>query len=592
MNSGYEIRRRVNLSLTAALAVAFCLPAMSLLAANKADERAAARLQEVLAAESKGAALARDEQLQEVIEADPDFAPARWAAGYVQHDKAWAAFNAATQADKNNEKLLEYRRMRDACADTAIDHLKLANWCAQHGFKQQERAHLLRVLDLNPNHIELRQRLGMVEVGGTCMFPHELHEAAARGKRAAADLKHWLPKVERFLPALNGPPGRVRDLALKHIREIHDPAAIVALEAIIAPVNDDAGAAVVDALGAITKPEAGIALARLATFSGSSDTTDAARTKLKTTPADNYIPAMLASLVAPGSVQTKVAVNRYGRMVFEQAFVYEGAEKKIVNVFDDVYQPWRNRRRTAIGTAAIGGVLGSVATAEREMLFDAQKRYIERTNARIIDTLREVTGQELSTDPHDWWKWWDDFNETVVLGQKPSHVTYFVQTTPVAGTLATPYRHHSCLVAGTPIWTDFGPIAVDKMHVGDRVLAQDTLSGELAYKPVIRTTVRPRGALVHIALDKDKITATGGHPFWVSGRGWVNARWLEPGMTIHTVTGAARVVKIEIDEDGNQPVYNLVVEDFHNYFAGNTHMLLHDITPREPTEVPVPGWRQ
>lgn len=48
---------------------------------------------------------------------------------------------------------------------------------------------------------------------------------------------------------------------------------------------------------------------------------------------------------------------------------------------------------------------------------------------------------------------------------------------------------------------------------------------------------------------------------------------------------------IKVEEEGQQPVYNLIVEDFHNYFAGNSHLLLHDIMPPEPTPGPVPGWQ-
>jgi hypothetical protein len=63
-------------------------------------------------------------------------------------------------------------------------------------------------------------------------------------------------------------------------------------------------------------------------------------------------------------------------------------------------------------------------------------------------------------------------------------------------------------------------------------------------------------------------------------------------MLIHTVTGTVPIEKIEIEENGQQPVYNLVVEDFHDYFAGKSHLLLHDITPREAAPGPVPGWQE
>ena len=545
----------------------------------------AAQVQETLAAESKGGAL-RDEQLAKVIESAPDYAPARWAAGYVERDGKWVKFDSLRDDDVLTEMLEEYRQVRDDAPDDATSHLKLANWCHQHGLKDQERAHLLRVLALQPNRTDLHERLGMVHVGGVWMLPREARRAAVRGKQAVADLKRWFPKVEKYRASFAGSAGRLRDLTAGQVRAIRDPTAVVSLETVLAPTCDEAGAAVVDALAAMKRPEAAIALARIAAFSESSETMDVARAKLKTVPLDHFVPAMLASLVVPGATQTMITPDRYGRLIFQQAFVYEGADRKQMAVFDNVYSIVRSYNQSGSDALLAASALGSAASAGRTIAADAQSRQIERTNARIIETLREVTGQTLSADPHAWWQWWNDVNEMVPQGEKPTEVTFVIEETTVH---SLGHDLVSCLIAGTPIWTDRGPMAVDRMHVGDRVLAQDPASGELAYKSVLRTTVRPRAPLIHIVFGDETIVASGGHPFWVAGQGWVNARHLQPDMLIHTVTGTVPVEKIDIEEDGEQPVYNLVVEEFHNYFAGNAHLLLHDTTPREPTLGPVPG---
>lgn len=566
--------------------VSSLLLSVTALAATKPN--AAAEVKKTLTAEEKGEAVARDARLAKVIESAPDYAPARWAAGYVEHEGKWLKFDTAATSQAENEKLAEYRRLRDETPDSALGHLKVANWCHQHGLKDEERAHVLRVLDLEPNRTDLRERLGMTRVGGVWMMPREAHQAALRGKRAVKDLQHWLPRVEKFRAALEGPAVRAHDVAAEHVREIRDPTAIVALETVLASSCDDAGAAVVDSLAAMKRPEAAIALARIASFSESSETTDAARAKLKTLPLDYFVPAMLASLVVPGSTQTTIVSDHYGRLIFQQAFSYEGADRKHVAVFDHAYDIYSFARPGRISREALveASALGSAETAGRAFLADAQNRQLERTNARIIETLRDATGQTLSADPRAWWQWWNEINEIVTVGIKQTDVSYVAEETQV---LARGRMHCSCLIAGTPIWTDRGTVAVEKMHVGDRVLAQDPASGELAYKPVLRTTVRPRSALVHISLPEETIVASGGHPFWIAGKGWVNARHLETGMLIHTVTGTVPVIKVEIDENGRQPVYNLVVEDFHDYFAGNSHLLLHDITPREAVPGPVPG---
>lgn len=121
------------------------------------------------------------------------------------------------------------------------------------------------------------------------------------------------------------------------------------------------------------------------------------------------------------------------------------------------------------------------------------------------------------------------------------------------------------------------------------MLAQDPITGELAYRPVVRTTVRDRSALVDVRLPGETIVATGGHPFWVAGKGWLNARRLEPGMLLHGINGPQRIEAVTSQPEGDRPVYNLAVEDFHDYFVGSSRVLLHDITSRQPTRGPLPG---
>jgi hypothetical protein len=145
----------------------------------------------------------------------------------------------------------------------------------------------------------------------------------------------------------------------------------------------------------------------------------------------------------------------------------------------------------------------------------------------------------------------------------------------------------SCLLAGTPISTDQGLVAVERLKPGDLVLARDIETGELAYKPVIHTTLRPKKQLLRITAGKDVFEATGGHLFWVSGQGWVRARELKPGLVLHAAGNPVTVLKVE--EGAVAETHNLVVADFATYFVGQGQFLSHDNTVRRPTRMIVPG---
>ena len=157
--------------------------------------------------------------------------------------------------------------------------------------------------------------------------------------------------------------------------------------------------------------------------------------------------------------------------------------------------------------------------------------------------------------------------------------------TPASG--ETQAQRGDCLAAGTLVCAETGPTAVEKVAVGDRVFCCDPETGCLALKPVLRKTVRPEGRLLKIRAGGEEFEASGGHVFWVAGRGWVKARDLREGMQLHTIRGT---VPVEGVEPGTlQTTFSLVAADFHTFFAGKGMVLTHDNTIRKPTNCVVPG---
>ena len=123
--------------------------------------------------------------------------------------------------------------------------------------------------------------------------------------------------------------------------------------------------------------------------------------------------------------------------------------------------------------------------------------------------------------------------------------------------------------------------------MGDLVLAQHPSTGELAFRPVLQTTVGDPVPVLRISLPGETITATLGHRFWVNGQGWQMAKQLKPAMALHAVNHALDVTAIEKGED--MACHNLVVDEFHTFFVGKSRLLVHDKSCPAPTTAAIPG---
>jgi hypothetical protein len=571
------------------LATVLCVPLVSAERIDPKHRDASYAVNEALQREIYGLEGDRQELLSAAVQASPEYGSARWHQGYLKDARrGWLRFDEVLSIPKAANSLAKYDQERAAAGDTVAGQFQLAAWCAENDLLDQARAHLNRVIELDPDHAAARQRLGFVREGGTWISRQEVSREREQRKVREAALSKWQPSIEDLKKGLEHRSLQKREFSAQKLREIRDPAAIGAIEQVFRSADDDVVLPALDALAGMSDPEASLALARFAVHGKSAPCrTDAAK-KLAGRDADSYVPTMLASLYSP-VVTRFVALNLpSGRIGYRHVFAREGQEERQVRVMDTEFQNVGGDGNVA---AAIALTSATQTARQREAIAAAQNRLTAELNARLMAALATATGANLPAQPEAWWEWWYDQNEVFVQGTKATSVVQTSNRVAVAAPTPTGGGGGTldCLAAGTPVWTAKGQVAIEQVRIGDLVLAQHAETGELAYKPVLRTTIRPQGELIKVTAGNESFQTSGGHLFWVSGEGWVKSRNLKSGQVLHTAHGPLHVTGVEAGSVAQ--TYNLVVGDFSTYFVGQQMVLSHDNTVRTPTRTLVPGLR-
>ncbi|MFE4051740.1 polymorphic toxin-type HINT domain-containing protein [Streptomyces sp. YIM B13518] len=146
---------------------------------------------------------------------------------------------------------------------------------------------------------------------------------------------------------------------------------------------------------------------------------------------------------------------------------------------------------------------------------------------------------------------------------------------------------------------DGSTLPISRVEVGDLVRAVDETTGETTVSPV-SDVITGHGTkdLVTLSVDADgdgtskKITATANHPFFVQGRGWVDAFRLTPGSRLSNPSGIAPEVTATNRTQAVRTVFNLTVAGSHTYFVvtDGRSALVHNCARYIPKKRNVLNW--
>lgn len=544
-----------------------------------------------------------------------------WQAGYVRSDKQWVPFEESVSVDASLKLLDEYRTQREKLSDESHGHWRLATWCKKQGLPDQERVHLLKALESRDSWADgdaVYERLGCKKYGNCWVSPQEQRETLMLNAEIEQSHKRWDSKLAAVIKLLQGTPDQ-RAQAKKEMASIRQCSAVPAIVEAFCMADRPLADYGVKVLGQIPEYQASRALAGQAIFSPWKPLRTKAIELLKVRKLEEFAPDLLLLLsnpIRPGYTATIQATPAGTSLMapnvkinLDYVWIEETRDSIRVGIrrlfptsmpasLVHVLRPHRpqfNGTYDSTGNRSAGSTDGAVIDLASQKDFldytaDAMNDCRQEMNERVGTVLSQCADQPMSSDAQNWWDWWANFSSVASPDQKNVVIVDERLSQPNIPSFASTsvYIPVSCLVAATPVWTERGAVPIEQILPGDRVLSKDVTSGELAYKPVIATTVRKPTSVQTFRVGTDSITASLGHHFWVSGDGWTKMRKLASEMPLHTATGMQRISAVE--EDGQiEKVYNLVVADFHTYFVGKSMILSHDVQTPNLTNVKVPG---
>ena len=141
----------------------------------------------------------------------------------------------------------------------------------------------------------------------------------------------------------------------------------------------------------------------------------------------------------------------------------------------------------------------------------------------------------------------------------------------------------SCFTEETLIETEDGYKEIKDIEVGDKVLSYNVETKQQEYKEVVQVFEHEVKELIHVYTEEEIVHTTENHPFYVEGSGWTPASELKENDILYTSDGRKVIVtKVEREQfEQSIKVYNFEVKDYHTYYVGEEHVLVHNNCKKE-----------
>jgi hypothetical protein len=139
-----------------------------------------------------------------------------------------------------------------------------------------------------------------------------------------------------------------------------------------------------------------------------------------------------------------------------------------------------------------------------------------------------------------------------------------------------------CFAAGTLIAAESGDRPIEAVRVGDLVWAFNEETGDVGLYPVVETFSDRSDHRIEIEVGGQVILTTERHPFWVQGKGWIEAGSISAGDALQSLDEDVPNIESVRRVDEETAVYNIEVETAHSFYVSSLRILVHNKsdTPR------------